>query len=70
MKRFFCTKCGKVKRTQEWPTVILFMRADGAFATIPEDRIGECNWHTQGHIRPVRKEYERKPKATVRRKSA
>lgn len=48
MKRFFCTVCGKVKRVQRWPVVI---SNDYGNVTIPQDRIGQCNYHITGRTR-------------------
>ena len=42
MKRFYCTKCKRVKRVQKFPILI-----NDAFATLPQDRVGECNWHNE-----------------------
>jgi len=43
MRRFFCVKCNKVKRVQQWPRVI-----ERIESTLPEQRIGECNHHSGG----------------------
>ena len=51
MKRFYCTICDKVKRVQKLPYII-----NGADEVLAQDRIGECNWHRMGHVRPVRVE--------------
>ena len=42
MKRFFCTICKRVKRTQHFPINI-----KSPLAPQVTDRIGECNSHTQ-----------------------
>ena len=49
MVRFFCTVCKKVKRVQRWPTII-----SNQYSTFPFDRIGECNRHTLGLMRPLK----------------
>lgn len=43
MKRFFCEKCGAIKRVQRWPCKINFS-PDIPPANIT-DRQGECNFH-------------------------
>ena len=43
MKRFFCTICNKIKRVQHLPHNV-----ENAFATMPEERVGQCNRHTSG----------------------
>lgn len=40
MKRFYCVKCQKMKRTQKWPLII-----HSKDSIIPTERIGECNYH-------------------------
>lgn len=45
MKRFFCTVCKSLKRVQQFPSNI-----SEAYALAPQDRIGQCDWHTTGRI--------------------
>jgi len=41
MKRFYCSVCKRIKRARRYPLYIA-----NAHATLPQDRIGECDWHT------------------------
>jgi hypothetical protein len=49
MKRFFCSKCNKVKRVQQWPAMIESVGSVNVY-----DRVGECNWHSGYAPRVVR----------------
>lgn len=53
MKRFFCTTCKRVKRVQQWPTII-----ENQSAELPDARLGQCNFHATGMRTP-------RPKARV-----
>jgi len=50
MNRFYCTVCKKVKRVRKYPTSVF-----NPIAPLPEDRIGQCNWHVVGRIKPIRR---------------
>lgn len=55
MKRFYCTKCKKVKRVQSWPTLI-----ENQDSFDPADRIGQCNYHSekkQYHTRSISEDF-------------
>ena len=41
MKRFYCTVCKQVKRVQSLPSNVEFPNSE-----IPEDRIGQCAYHS------------------------
>lgn len=45
MKRFFCSTCRRVKRTQQWPYIIDNVQSENVF-----ERVGECNYHRNGRI--------------------
>lgn len=45
MKRFFCATCGKMKRVQQWPTIISHVNS-----LDPTLRVGECNYHANGRF--------------------
>jgi hypothetical protein len=49
MKRFFCTKCQKMKRVRNYPTSI-----ENVDAVNPTDRVGECNRHSIGYAPRVK----------------
>lgn len=49
MKRFFCSICRKVKRTQQWPAQVENVTSINVY-----DRVGECNFHTVGNRTPIR----------------
>ena len=49
MKRFYCTVCKKVKRVRRFPVSIEIL-----ISVSPIDRTGECNWHVEGRIKPLR----------------
>lgn len=51
MKRFYCTICKKVKRVRQYPASV-----DSPTATLPTDRIGECNSHYENSSRAARME--------------
>lgn len=40
MKRFFCSKCKKIKYARHWPVDI-----ENVTSLNPADRIGTCRWH-------------------------
>ena len=43
MQRFFCNICNKIKRVQHLPSNV-----ENALATMPKERVGQCNRHTSG----------------------
>lgn len=41
MKRFYCTVCKKIKRVRVYPASVADTQA-----TSPQNRIGECKYHS------------------------
>ena len=50
MKRFFCTKCERVRRVRRLPVDITENMNAAAVIT----RVGQCDWHTMGRMRVER----------------
>lgn len=48
MKRFYCTICKRVKRVRTLP------RITDTHSSVPSNRIGQCDRHTDGRIHPHR----------------
>ena len=60
MKRFFCTRCQKVRRVRKWPMEVAALSNLHGFYVGEHpvaERVGECSWHnTPSHgaaIRPT-----------------
>ena len=56
MKRFFCTKCERVRRVRKLPLQVTTNMVAGAGIV---ERIGECDWHTLGRMRIARVKVEK-----------